>query len=172
MRLNGLCGLARGEEKSGLGHRTLWPAPSCLARERAPGVWAGRAGAQTRVIFRALWSRGLQRWVQAEGRAPVQILGAVGQGSTEADRGGHRQSARSFLATRPGLRPCPTSASSCRNAGLWAGKTLWFPPSPLHPSVSSGTACDHFPDTHDPWGLSVLWLGHPTQQRVSLLAVP
>lgn len=103
MRLSGLCGLARGEEKSALGHRTLWPAPSCLARERAPGVWAGRASAQTRVIFRALWSWGLQGWVQAEGRAPVQILGGAGQGSTEAGRGGHHQSARSLLATQLGL---------------------------------------------------------------------
>lgn len=60
MRLSGLCGLARGEEKSGLAHRTLWPAPSCLARERAPEVWMSRAGAQTRVIIRALWSQGLQ----------------------------------------------------------------------------------------------------------------
>lgn len=83
MRLSGLCGLAQGEEKSGLGHRTLWPAPSCPARERVPGVWAGRAGAQTRVTFRALWTHpGLEGWVQAEGQAPVQILGGVEQGST------------------------------------------------------------------------------------------
>ena len=111
MRLSGLCSLAGGEEKSGLEHRTLWPAPSCLAREWAPGVWAGRAGAQTRVTFRALWSRGLEGWVLggwkggSKLRAKPQFRSWVGwsRGAHRCAGEGTTQSAWPVLAAQPGL---------------------------------------------------------------------
>lgn len=172
MRLSGLCGLARGEEKSALGHRTLWPAPSCLAREREH-LGSGRAG---QVLRHGSYSgpcgvgdcKGGSRL-----RAEPQFRSWVG-------RGGGAQS---------GSRRAPSVCSVITGHSAWA-VTLphQLPPARMQacgqarptvvPSLTSsslcllGTACDRFPDTHDPWGLSVLWLGHPTQQRVSLLAVP
>lgn len=92
-----------GEEKSALGQDPLAQHPHAWP-ERPWGLGGLELGCSDHgVLWGPCGVAGTARVGQAEGQAPVQILGGAGQGSTEAGRGGHHQSARSLLATQLGL---------------------------------------------------------------------
>lgn len=87
----------------------LWSASLCPAGERAPGVWVGRAGAQTWLRLRAPWSWwGVAVGLLPEAQAPLAtswVPVRVGPGWWLSPSSGHgqRQAGRGrALVSQPG----------------------------------------------------------------------